>query len=64
MEDVVYDILLRCGAARGEDRPDLRARTAPSVECQIAASWRDNPQVLPGRIVVSTDTELRAMEAI
>ena len=40
MEDVVYDILLRRGAARGEDRPDLRSSTAPARARQADATRR------------------------
>lgn len=40
MEDVVYDILLRRGAARGEDRPDLRSSAAPTRARQADATRR------------------------
>ena len=40
MEDVVYDFLLRRGAARGEDRPDLRSSSAPARARQAEATRR------------------------
>ena len=53
MEDVVYDILLRRGAARGEERPDLRSSTAPTRARQAdttrrrGARWVDSLCFLP-----------------